>query len=249
MKRTRSSARDGVPTVRCADSTNAMAAPERAARDFAAALEFARSAHAPDLAWIERRANDGLVHSFADFYDEYTYVVLASGFRAKTAAALAPRLVACRGRLDDMLAIFRNAAKCRALADTWQRWGGADERDWSERLRPLLAAATAAHDVAAAAELLRTHLSYIGPVTKLHLARNLGIDATAVKPDLHLVRYAVDELGYALPRELVDDIMRRVPLVERPARAGAVDFVLWLWLAHGRGARDPQCCDGARRLR
>ena len=230
------------------DDDDAVAtAHEIALRDFAAARKFALDAHADDVAWIEQRAADGLVRTVAEFYEEYAYVVVASGFRGRTAAALAPRLVTCRGDLDAMLRVFANHAKCRALADTWRRWGGADDADWTRDLRPRLEAA--APD--AGAELLRTHLGYIGPVTKQHLARNIGVDARAVKPDVHLVRYAVVELGYASPNALADDIMRRAPDAYRPAHAGTVDFMLWLWLSHERGARrgsgDAPCC--AHRLR
>jgi hypothetical protein len=68
---------------------------------------------------------------------------------------------------------------------------------------------------------------FIGPVTKFHLARNIGVDV--VKPDRHMVRLA-NYAGFASPRELVDVIAGFAR-----ERIGVIDYALWQWLAD-RGA-------------
>ena len=61
-------------------------------------------------------------------------------------------------------------------------------------------------------------LPFIGPVTKFHLARNLGFDY--VKPDRHLVRLALkyDTTPLALCRTIHEKTGRRL---------GTIDVVLW----------------------
>ena len=62
-------------------------------------------------------------------------------------------------------------------------------------------------------------LSWIGHITKYHLARNLGIDA--VKPDRHLVRLA-EQFGYETPLKMCEAIHE-----ETSERIGVVDVILW----------------------
>jgi len=58
-----------------------------------------------------------------------------------------------------------------------------------------------------------------GPITKYHLARNLGVDC--VKPDRHLARLA-ERFGYGTP-----DAMCRAIQDELGGRLGTIDAVLW----------------------
>lgn len=62
-------------------------------------------------------------------------------------------------------------------------------------------------------------LPWIGPTTKYHLARNIGIDC--VKPDRHLKRLA-QRFGYTTPDDLCRGIMNEVG-----GRLGMIDLVLW----------------------
>ena len=65
-------------------------------------------------------------------------------------------------------------------------------------------------------------LPWIGPITKYHLARNLGIDVA--KPDRHLVRLA-KRFGY---NESTGVQQMCEELAERTRdRIGVVDVVLW----------------------
>lgn len=62
-------------------------------------------------------------------------------------------------------------------------------------------------------------LPWIGPITKHHLARNIGIDA--VKPDRHLIRLS-QMFGFSSPLELCKHIQTVVP-----EPLGVIDVILW----------------------
>ena len=62
-------------------------------------------------------------------------------------------------------------------------------------------------------------LPMIGPITKYHLARNLGIDCA--KPDRHLVKLA-KYFGYPSVQQMCEDISK-----ESGYRIGTVDVILW----------------------
>ena len=62
-------------------------------------------------------------------------------------------------------------------------------------------------------------LPWIGPITKYHLARNIGLDV--IKPDRHLTRIA-SRYGYASP-----DVMCREIAAEVGERVGVIDVILW----------------------
>lgn len=63
-------------------------------------------------------------------------------------------------------------------------------------------------------------LPWIGPITKYHLARNIGIDC--VKPDRHLVRLA-KYYGFDSPLAMCEEIQRFIPY----ERLGTIDIILW----------------------
>ena len=65
-------------------------------------------------------------------------------------------------------------------------------------------------------------LPFLGPVTAIHLAKNLGFDLA--KPDRHLLRLK-DRLGYGSVDEMCDAIARKSG---DPVRV--VDLVLWRFL-------------------
>lgn len=198
--------------------------------DFAAALEFAEHAHPLDLAWV--RSRTGLVESFDEFYSEYCYVVMASGFRARTAVTILPQVLAAAGNLQEMMRYFGNRKKCEAMCTVY-----------SFRNRWLSLRATF-YD----ANSLQQSLPYIGPVTKFHLARNIGLSTDHAKPDLHLVRYAEVHgfVGEGRVQEMVANLAHL-----SGETVGVADFALWLWLSHERGAtaKDGCCFQQERRLR
>jgi hypothetical protein len=60
---------------------------------------------------------------------------------------------------------------------------------------------------------------YIGPATKYHLAKNIGLPA--VKPDRHLLR-VTQKVGYESPLSMCSDISRMVG-----DKISVVDLVIW----------------------
>jgi len=62
-------------------------------------------------------------------------------------------------------------------------------------------------------------LPFIGPTTKYHLGRNLGIDC--VKPDVHLVRMA-EYFGFSTPLAMCEYLGTNYN-----ERIGVVDLILW----------------------
>eukprot|EP01139_Manchomonas_bermudensis_P005402 Amastigsp_a175054_37.p1 type:complete len:237 gc:universal Amastigsp_a175054_37:1250-540(-) len=192
------------------------------ARAFAAAVAFTRAHHGSDLARIDKRRT--VVESFDEFFVEYTYVIVASGFRAKTAARMLGPLVACGGDEARMLEVFKNKAKVKALAEIWQR------RDEWPQLRASFTSVDA----------LKC-LPRIGDTVKFHLARNIGLDSVA-KPDLHLMAFA-KAAGATDVHAMVRDLATANSMA-----VGSADFCLWVWLSHGRGATN-ECCDGGFELR
>ena len=60
---------------------------------------------------------------------------------------------------------------------------------------------------------------FIGPITKFHLAKNIGIDVA--KPDRHLSRIS-KMLGFASVQELCESISQRID-----EKVSVVDLVIW----------------------
>jgi hypothetical protein len=63
-------------------------------------------------------------------------------------------------------------------------------------------------------------LPQIGPISRYHLARNLGIDC--IKPDIWLKRLA-EAFDYSSPDEMCRDIQQSRP----EFRVGTIDVILW----------------------
>lgn len=144
---------------------------------------------------------------------EYTWVVLNSGMRNTVARKLMdrvwPRLIDT-GRIGD------------AFGHVGKR--GAIEFVWAERVR--LLEQFRQIDQYDIVEVLRfCHgLPWIGPITKYHLAKNLGADVA--KPDRWLVRLAEAE------GESVDGLCQRLAYGTGD-RVATVDVVLWRACAIG----------------
>lgn len=198
--------------------------PNALAEDFEAALKFTRQAHPGCFDRIASRTQ--LVPDFATFFEEYTYVVLASGFRATIASRLVPKMLAAEGQIDEMLEHFKNKGKVGAIASIWEK----GQKDW-----PGLRASLSSVDAL-------ENLPRIGPIVKFHLARNIGLKSVA-KPDLHLVRYAAGH-GYGD----VESMMEALGQISG-VTVGAADFALWVWLSHDGGVWREGCCGGGLSLR
>ena len=135
-----------------------------------------------------------------EFLEQYIYVVLCCYWKEQLANKLWQKFMVSRD-----LELIGNAHKRAAIAEALLNY-----QEWLTELKR-------AKDPI---KFIDT-LPMMGPVTKYHLARNIGIDC--VKPDRHLVRLA-ERFGYATPLEMCQDIQREIGGSEK---LGTIDLVLW----------------------
>lgn len=138
----------------------------------------------------------------SDFSLEAIWVILCSGFSAKAAREINDRLYPVLYSGGDVATIVRHPLKAKAIKYNWE-----NRFEIFDRLK-------AAEDQIAFLETL----PHIGPITKYHLAKNIGIDCA--KPDIHLSRIA-DAVG-----ETVDEICARLAKASGD-RIATIDYVLW----------------------
>jgi len=160
-----------------------------------------------------------------DFLREYAWVVHATGFNARVVGKMMPRLMAVYIDAETLsmnevlvraLPICNNPRKVKSVWTTvqhikeqlstssWENYRD-DELDTPEKLE---------------------RLPYVGPITKYHLARNIGL-LEFVKPDLHLIRLA-NHWGYLTPLDMCREM--RSQFEDRTGLhlpLGIVDLVLW----------------------
>jgi hypothetical protein len=154
------------------------------------------------------------------FLREYAWVVLNSGFREavvrrhfdyislcfcdwESAEAISSNARAC---VESALAAFANRRKLEAIVNT----AGMVSAIGFELLKL---------DLERDPLSVLSPLPFLGPVTKWHLAKNLGLDVA--KPDRHLARLA-RQFGYNDVTRMCGDIGR-----EFGDRIAVVDSVLW----------------------
>ncbi len=132
------------------------------------------------------------------FLMEYVFVVVSSGMKNQVAQRIFTRF--CKA-LDP--SVIGHPGKRQAVTRAIQ-----EHHEWLSQLR-------VAPDKLAYLE----SLPWIGPITKYHLARNIGLDF--VKPDRHLVRVA-KAFNYPDPHIMCTQLSEQVG-----ERIGVVDVILW----------------------
>lgn len=142
-----------------------------------------------------------------NFYLEYVWVVLNAGMKEQAARGIFDRF--CQSIRDGNINfdIIRHPTKKRAIEETFDHC--------TRHFQNL----QAIHGEEAQIEYLET-MPWIGPITKYHLARNIGIDT--VKPDRHLVRLA-EQFGYKSPLEMCQFIQDNV----YNTKIGTIDVIMW----------------------
>jgi len=175
--------------------------------------------YSSEIAWQEDACRAPLTER--RFLSEAAWVVLSSGMREAVVRRVFPdvaaafagfvtarsaSVAAARGGRDRALRGFRHVGKINAIIEIVRHV----ESQGMPRVRRLLSIEGTTY--------LQT-LPYIGPITALHLAKNLGHDV--VKPDRHLTRIA-HAFGYSDPLTLCARI--REFLCEPLA---VIDIVLW----------------------
>jgi hypothetical protein len=155
--------------------------------------------YASDIEWAEQLSEPADADEFAR---AAAYVIVNSGMKNTVAAQIFAR---CVERLDAGKLIrgeFKHAGKSRAINAIWK-----------QREQLFRGYCEAEDKVAFCATL-----PWVGPVTSLHLAKDLG--ANLAKPDVHLVRLARRD------RTTVERMCRRLAS-QSGYRIATVDTILW----------------------
>ena len=142
------------------------------------------------------------------FAGEAIYVVCNSGMKNSVAAPLAVRCLAALAAGASVTTVYGHPGKAAAIDAIWQQRAMLFERYCRE------------NDKVA----LLSELPWIGPVTKYHLAKNLGADTA--KPDVHLERLA--RRDRTTTHELCQRLARQTGY-----RVATIDTILWRACADG----------------
>lgn len=136
------------------------------------------------------------------FVLELVFVIVNSGMRFTVARGIHTRVRAALLAGESARVAFGHAGKVRAIDDLW-----------SNRAIYFRLYGRAADKLA-----FLGNLSWIGPITKYHAAKNFGLEYP--KPDLHLTNLgnALRESPFGLCKRLADESRLRV---------GTIDSVLW----------------------
>ena len=159
--------------------------------------KIAERGFAGEIEWATNVADCPDSQTFAC---ETIWVILNAGMREQVARIIQDRIWPFLHRGESSSGGFNHKLKCRAIDYVWRErerlfaeWRAADDRlEYLERL------------------------PHIGPITKYHLARNLGMNVC--KPDRHLVRIAAP----LTPHEMCAMLAKATG-----DRIGVVDCVIW----------------------
>jgi len=202
---------------------------QAALRLFEQAWEYSKLPHlSVQVEWQRAIQFDGFDET--DLLREAAWVILCSGFREaivrrifdyislcfcdwESALLIAENSAACR---SSAMALFRNERKLNAIVQVAERIHSAGFSTLKERI------------LEAPISELRT-LPQIGPITVLHLAKNLGLDVA--KPDRHLARLS-ERLGYDCTDDLCTDIA-----LATGEQVKVIDLALWRYLADSDNLR------------
>lgn len=146
------------------------------------------------------------------FFNEYAFVVLSSGISNKAAMSMFTELME-----TSKISSIKHEGKRKALEQA-----DVNYTKWFDLLKTC-------GTVDKKLEYLET-LPWIGPITKYHLARNLGIDVA--KPDRHLIKIAhhfnYEYRKYPGAKIIIDVQMMCRHISEKTGdRIGTVDLILW----------------------
>jgi len=173
---------------------------------------------AKEIEWCDNRPTFDKMDQ-RNFLCEYAWVVYNSGMKNSVIEGkwvlltdafklFVPHIVVAFSKevREKVLSIFGHKQKVDAVITVAKL---IVKKGFEERIRSLIAENTLAY---------LDSLPFIGPITKYHLARNLGFDY--VKPDRHLVRLA--KKYNMTPFEFCDIIHQKTG-----RRLGTIDVILW----------------------
>lgn len=163
--------------------------------------DIVQKGYEKEIGWVEQRKFSD--QNVTTFFGEYMYVVINSGMKNQIAESIYRRAIKAG------MSAVGHPQKRKAL-----ELGMKMKEQWFKELKEK-------ETFAERLEYLET-LPFIGPITKYHLARNLGIDVA--KPDRHLVRIA-KQFGYSDVQQMCKEVSEKTG-----DRIGTVDLVLWRFL-------------------
>lgn len=172
---------------------------------------------ADEILWAETVHPPESAH---DLWSEYGFVVVSSGMKATVAREIWNRVALAVAHGRRAVEVFGHPGKAKAIDEFRARR--------SSRLMEFRALRTDADRLAWCETL-----PWIGPITKYHLAKNLGVDVA--KPDRWMERVA------AASGETVEGLATRLSLATGD-RVATVDLVVWracergLWKAPAKAA-------------
>lgn len=139
-----------------------------------------------------------------DFFKQFVWVVLSTAISNTAAMSMYKKFFLSGMNPESIAHLQKRAAIIRGLNEhiSWfTNWKAHVQKDEREAI------------------LYLESLPFIGPKTKYHLARNIGMDCA--KPDRHLVRVA-EHFGFKNPRLLCEEISKK-----SGDKVGVVDVVIW----------------------
>jgi hypothetical protein len=161
--------------------------------------------HQAVIDWSENIAPPDTAEEFAE---AAIYVICNSGMRVTIGAVIADKCIDAVKAGQSSCALYGHTGKCQAIDDIWQRRQG------------LFEAFQSSEDPIATLQ----QLPWIGPVTRYHLAKNLGFDVA--KPDVHLERLARRD------RTTTGALCQRLAR-QTGYRIATIDTILWRACADG----------------
>ena len=167
--------------------------------------ELLQAGYAPTVEWSEHIMAPS---DAEDFADRAIYVICNSGMRFSVARPIFERCMVALRQGHSASAAFQHPGKAPAIDSIWRRRG-----QYFDEYRCAIAKV----------DFLES-LPWIGPVTKHHLAKNLGFDTA--KPDVHLTRLARRDCT------TVQSLCRRLARVTG-YKVATVDSILWRACADG----------------
>ena len=174
--------------------------------------------------------------SVQDFFEEYAWVCLASGFRWRIIDEMRNDLAVAfldwdiqkiasdpNGVFVNAMEVLNHENKIGSIvhaACLLATWSTEAFKEFKRRLSRI--------NSADSPELINLRrFGFIGPITQYHLARNLGLNFP--KPDRHLIT-AAGRCGYPETPQGVFDFVNRI-CEETGERPEVVDFVIWRYMA------------------
>lgn len=194
-----------------------------AVRFFSDASDYVQSAGlSAEVAW--QRKTDFSSFTEYELLREHAWVTLCSGFRESVVRRLFDKIALCFCDWESAESIVSAGDVCCETAAS----------SFGNRLKLNAIFATAKYinrigfiefKRAVLADPINElqKLSFIGPITSWHLAKNLGLDV--VKPDRHLIRLA-ESLGFRSVRHLCGELAAATG-----EQAKVVDLIVWRYIA------------------